>query len=202
VTQDRVEYEILEGDIGYVLLYDFFGSAMEGVDAALGYFEEQKVKGIIFDVRDNPGGLLDYCIGITDHFVDGGVIVYTEDRNGEREYYNATEGRIELPLAVLTNKDSASASEIFAAAIQEAGTGVIVGETTYGKGIVQTLYQFYSDGAGMQLTTSAYYTQSGKSIHKSGVTPDLAVEESEEGDSQLEAALRLLWEQTGYEPES
>lgn len=203
VTQDRVEYDILEGDIGYIWLYDFFGTAIEGVDEALTYFDENAVKGIVFDVRDNPGGSLEYCIKITDRFVDDGVIVYTEDRDGLKVNYNGTPGKNELPLVVLVNGQSASASEIFSAAIQEAGTGIILGETTYGKGIVQTLYSF-PDGAGIQLTTSAYYTASGKSIHEQGVTPDVEVEFDddaalEEGrDNQLEAALALLWEKTGY----
>ena len=202
VTQDRVEYEILEGDIGYIWLYDFFGNAIDGVSEALNYFNDNGVKGIVFDVRDNPGGSLEYCIRITDFFVDDGVIVYTEDRNGHRENYEGTPGKNELPLVVLVNGQSASASEIFSAAIQEAGTGTILGETTYGKGIVQTQYPF-PDGAGMQLTTSAYYTASGKSIHKLGVTPDVevafddAVMRDENRDTQLEAALALLLEQTG-----
>ena len=207
VTQDRVEYEILDGDIGYLLLYDFFGTAIEGVDEALAYFEDNDVVGLIFDVRDNPGGLLDYCIQITDRFVDGGIIVYTEDRYGLRMNYEGSDGRTELPLIVLVNGNSASASEIFSAAIQEAGTGTILGETTYGKGIVQTLYQFQSDGAGMQLTTSAYYTASGKSIHKTGVTPDVEVTFDydaalEEGrDNQLEAALELMRSMTNTNEE-
>ncbi len=205
VTQDRVEYEILEGDIGYILLYDFFGNAIEGIESALENFRENDVKGLIFDVRGNPGGSLDLCIQITDYFVDGGVIVYTEDRYGIRMNYEGEDGRVELPLVILVNGDSASASEIFAAAIQEAGTGTVVGETTFGKGIVQTLYQFYQDGAGMQLTTSAYYTQSGKSIHNTGVTPDVIVSNDpgetgdETTDKQLMKALEILWEETGYE---
>ena len=198
VTQDRVEYEILDGDIGYLLLYDFFGTAVEGVDEAIRHFENNSVKGMIFDVRDNPGGLLDYCIQITDRFVDSGIIVYTEDRYGLRMNYEGTDGRTDLPLIVLVNGNSASASEIFSAAVQEAGTGTVLGETTYGKGIVQTLYQFQSDGAGMQLTTSAYYTAGGKSIHKTGVKPDVEVvfdyeTALEKGrDNQLEAAIELM----------
>ncbi len=201
-VQDRVEYEILEGDIGYVWLYDFFGTAVQGVDEALAFFTENDCKGIIFDVRDNPGGSLDDCLTITDRFLDSGIIVYTKDRNGIRLNYEATPGRVSLPLIILVNGRSASASEIFSAAIQEAGNGIVMGETTYGKGIVQTMYQF-QDGAGMQLTTSAYYTAGGKSIHLSGVTPDYVVEYDmelarEEGrDSQLEAALKLMKELTG-----
>ena len=205
VTEDRVEYEILDGDVGYILLYDFFGNAMDGVKSALQYFKENDVKGIIFDVRDNPGGSLEYCIGITDNFIDGGIIVYTEDRYGGRVNYNATSGSVDLPLIVLVNGNSASASEIFAAAIQEAGAGTIVGETTYGKGIVQTQYGF-EDGSAMQLTTSAYYTQNGKSIHKVGVQPDvevvfdLEIAQNEERDNQLEAALELIRQKIDNEP--
>ncbi|MBQ3668842.1 MAG: S41 family peptidase [Clostridia bacterium] len=200
VTQDRVEYSILEGDVGYILLYDFFGSAIDGVDNALDYFAQNDVKAIIFDVRDNPGGLLDYCVDITDRFVDAGVIVYTKDRYGYRVDYEAEDGKVGLPMVVLINEGSASASEIFSAALQEAGAATVVGTTSYGKGIVQTMYQFPTDGAGMQLTTSAYYTAGGKSIHHTGVSPDIEAALGEDGvDNQLNTALEYLWKEIGYE---
>ena len=137
-------------------------------------------------------------------FLDEGVIVYTLDRQQHKIEYKATNGKVELPVAVIVNGETASASEIFAAALQDYGIASIVGTTTYGKGIVQTQYQFPSDGAGMQLTTSAYYTPNGKSIHKTGVTPDVVVEAAEttqqtllegptlENDPQLKAAWELL----------
>lgn len=160
------------------------------------------MRALVVDVRSNPGGLLDDVVQICDLLVPEGLIVYTEDRQGRRQEYYADADYWDVPMAVLVNGMSASASEIFAAAVQESGRGVIVGETTYGKGIVQTLFSF-SEGDGVQLTTSAYYTASGASIHGQGVTPDIEVSLTDddpivyyapdpEGDEQLRAALEAL----------
>ncbi len=177
-------------------------SVLEGVTEALSAFREAGVRALVVDVRSNPGGLLDDVVQICDLLVPEGLIVYTEDRQGRRQEYYADADYWDVPMAVLVNGMSASASEIFAAAVQESGRGVIVGETTYGKGIVQTLFSF-SEGDGVQLTTSAYYTASGASIHGQGVTPDIEVSLTDddpivyyapdpEGDEQLRAALEAL----------
>ncbi len=204
VVTNRVEYHTLDNGILYVRLYDFFGDAVTGMQSAVEYARENNLSGMIVDLRGNPGGQLDICVNVCDMFLDEGVIVYTLDRQQHKIEYKATNGKVELPVAVIVNGETASASEIFAAALQDYGIASIVGTTTYGKGIVQTQYQFPSDGAGMQLTTSAYYTPNGKSIHKTGVTPDLVVEAAEttqqtllegptlENDPQLKAAWELL----------
>lgn len=185
VSVNRVEFQILEGNVGYLVLYEFFGDAVSGVREALDAFEEAGVRGIIFDVRSNTGGQLDICLDICDMVLPEGLIVYTEDRNGRRENYYSDAECCEIPMVVLVNELSASASEIFAASIQDYGVAKIVGTQTFGKGIVQTQYEFPSDGAGMQLTTSRYFTPKGRSIHGEGVTPDVVVEMNESYDASI-----------------
>lgn len=187
VSVNRVEYQILDGNVGYLVLYEFFGDAVSGVREALNAFEEAGVRGIIFDVRSNTGGQLDICLDICDMVLPEGLIVYTEDRNGRRENYYSDAEHCEIPMVVLVNEMSASASEIFAAAIQDYGVAKIVGTKTFGKGIVQTQYEFPSDGAGMQLTTSRYFTPKGRSIHGEGVTPDVVVEMNDAYDASIYA---------------
>lgn len=203
VNMNRVETYILDGNIGYLELYDFQGDAVEGFEEALKAFEEAGVQGVIVDVRDNPGGYLNVVVDICDMILPEGLIVYTEDRYGKREEFHSDASCNDIPMVVLTNGNSASAAEIFAAAVQDYGRGVVVGETTYGKGIVQSVITFREDGAGMQLTTSAYYTPNGRSIHETGVTPDVEVQPAEgyvranfipdtENDAQLRAAIDAL----------
>lgn len=187
VSVNRVEYQILDGNVGYLVLYEFFGDAVSGVREALNAFKEAGVRGVIFDVRSNTGGQLDICLDICDMVLPEGLIVYTEDRNGRRENYYSDAEHCEIPMVVLVNEMSASASEIFAAAIQDYGVAKIVGTKTFGKGIVQTQYEFPSDGAGMQLTTSRYFTPKGRSIHGEGVTPDVVVEMNDTYDASIYA---------------
>ncbi|MCR4620641.1 MAG: S41 family peptidase [Clostridiales bacterium] len=202
VVSNRVEYHSLDNNILYVRLYDFFGDAVSGMQEAVAYAEEHSFDGMIVDVRGNPGGQLDICVNICDMFLDEGVIVYTLDRQQRRTEYTAKNGKIDIPVAVLVNGESASASEIFAAALKDYSVATIVGTTTYGKGVVQTQYPFSSDGAGMQLTTSAYYTPLGESIDKKGVTPDITVEAAETTQQTLiegptlvnDPQLRAAWE--------
>ena len=203
VSINRVEYQILDGNIGYLVLYEFFGDAVEGVREALEAFQSANVDGVIFDVRSNTGGQLDICLDICDMVLPEGIIVYTEDRCGYREYYYSKAERFEFPMAILVNGLTASASEIFASAAQDYEIAAVVGTQTFGKGIVQTQYPFLSDNAAMQLTTSSYYSPLGRSIHGEGVTPDVKVELNDsydasiyapdlENDNQLKAAYDLL----------
>ena len=199
VNINYVEYSILEGEVGYLSIYQFTGDDVSGVEEALSAFRQAGVTALVVDVRSNPGGLLDDVVKICDMLLPEGLIVYTEDRSGAREEYYADGEYWNVPMAVLVNGDSASASEIFAAAVQDTGRGVVVGEVTYGKGVVQTLYSF-PEGDGVQLTTAAYYTPSGRSIHGQGVTPDIEVALAADAsvvfhapdaqtDAQLQAAL-------------
>lgn len=172
VSINYVEYSILEGDVGYLSIYQFTGDDVEGVKEAISAFQQADVSALVVDVRSNPGGLLTDVVDICDMLLPEGLIVYTEDRSGAREEFYADGEYWDVPMAVLVNGDSASASEIFAAAVQDTGRGIVVGEVTYGKGVVQTLHAF-PEGDGMQLTTATYYTPSGASIHGQGVTPDI-----------------------------
>ncbi len=202
VNINYAEHAILADGIGYLSIYQFTGDDVTGVEEAIAAFQQAGVRGVVVDLRSNPGGLLSDVVSILDMLLPKGRIVYTEDRQGRRQEFYADDEYWDVPLAVLVNGMSASASEIFASAVQEAGRGTIVGERTYGKGIVQTLIGF-PEGDGVQLTTSAYYTGEGRSIHKVGVEPDIVVALEEPhsilydqpdpaGDSQLRKAIEVL----------
>lgn len=198
VSINYVEYQLID-DVGYIHIYEFEGTTAASFHKAVEYFREQNVAGVIIDVRDNPGGMLDSVVEIADTLVPKGRVIYTEDRAGNVTSYYSSDSYWGIPLVMLINGNSASASEILAAAVQDYGMGTIMGTTSYGKGIVQLLMAF-DDGAGMQFTESTYYTPSGRCIHGTGVDPDIVVELSEdydpsirgvdlENDNQLAAAM-------------
>lgn len=203
VSISYVEYQIINGDIGYINISQFSGNDVEGFQEAVSALQAAEVSGVIIDIRNNPGGLLTDVVEIADALLPEGLIAYVEDGHGNRTEYTSDADYWDVPLVVMVNGMSASASELLSAAIQDYGRGTIVGTTTYGKGIVQTLITFAEDGAGMQLTTASYYSPSGRSIHENGVEPDVTVELSEdcdltvpspnlENDNQLAAALEAL----------
>ena len=203
VSISYVEYQIINGDIGYINISQFSGNDVEGFQEAVSALQAAEVSGVIIDIRNNPGGLLTDVVEIADALLPEGLIAYVEDGHGNRTEYTSDADYWDVPLVVLVNGMSASASELLSAAIQDYGRGTIVGTTTYGKGIVQTLSTFAEDGAGLQLTTASYYSPSGRSIHENGVEPDVTVELSEdcdltvpspnlENDNQLAAALEAL----------
>lgn len=203
VSISYVEYQIINGDIGYINISQFSGNDVEGFQEAMSALQAAEVSGVIIDIRNNPGGLLTDVVEIADALLPEGLIAYVEDGHGNRTEYTSDADYWDVPLVVMVNGMSASASELLSAAIQDYDRGTIVGTTTYGKGIVQTLITFAEDGAGMQLTTASYYSPSGRSIHENGVEPDVTVELSEdcdltvpspnlENDNQLAAALEAL----------
>lgn len=203
VRYSNVASAMLEGGVGYIAIFQFSGDDVEAFARALEELQRGGASALIIDLRNNPGGLLGDVTAIADQLLDGGLIVYTEDRSGAREEFYAEAGACELPLAVLVNGSSASASEILAAAVQERGRGAVVGTQTYGKGVVQSLVSFESDGSGMQYTSSRYFTPNGRSIHGEGVAPDVVVEAGKgwrcpsgepdlQNDDQLRAAAQLL----------
>lgn len=205
VTISNVSHSMLEDGVGYIGIYQFTGDDVTAFKAALNALESANARALVIDLRNNPGGLLDDVVAIADMLLPEGLVVYTEDRAGSRQDYYSDGECSELPVAVLINGMSASASEILAAAVQDRGRGVVVGEQSYGKGIVQTIVDFEEDGAGMQYTSSCYYTPSGKNIHGTGVTPDIEVGDGAdfvpdanspdaEADAQLRAALNALRE--------
>ena len=203
VHVSNVNCAVLEGNIGYIEIYQFSGDDVEGFRAAMEEMQSAGVRGLMVDLRNNPGGLLTDVVEIADLLLPEGTVVYVENRAGERITYSSDAQYWDVPLVVLINGMSASASEILAAAVQDFDRGALVGTRSYGKGIVQSLLVFESDGAGMQYTSATYYTPSGRCIHGTGVMPDIVAEASEgyynltgvpdpENDVQLKAALEQL----------
>ena len=199
-----VEYEMLEDNIGYISIYEFTGQAVSQYEEAFEELQSQGMKRMIIDVRNNPGGLLTSVCDLLEDMLPEGLMVYTEDKDGKRQEYTCDgENELEMPLVVLVNGNSASASEIFAGAIQDYGTGTIVGTTTFGKGVVQSLIPF-TDGSAIKTTTAKYYTPSGRCIHGTGIEPDVEVELTEgleqkseltyEEDNQLQTAVETVKE--------
>ena len=205
VQISTVEYEMMDNQIGYIRLVEFDEVTADQFKEALEDLENQNMEKLIIDVRNNPGGVLQVVCDMLDQLLPEGLIVYTEDKNGNRkEYTSDEEHQFTKPLAVLANENSASASEIFAGAIQDYGIGTIVGTTTFGKGIVQRTF-YLSDGTGVKLTVAKYYTPKGHDIHKKGITPDVEIELDEElknqssisheEDNQLQKAIQVLQEE-------
>jgi len=186
-----IEYEMKENQIGYILVSAFEGTTLSQFQKALDDLSAQGMKGLVIDLRDNPGGNLSTVCEMADLILPVGRIVYTQEKNGERDYYHSDDlHKLEIPLAVLINENSASASEIFAGAIQDYEWGTIVGTTSFGKGIVQRLYQL-DGGTCLKMTTSEYFTPNGRNIHGIGIEPDIVVE-YEYDDNQLERAMECL----------
>lgn len=194
VEKKTVKYEITGDDIGYIRITEFDSVTVVQFQDAVDDLMGQGVQGLIFDLRDNPGGLLTAVCDIVDYLLPEGLIVYTEDRNGVGEEYKSDdEHYVNCPMAVLVNGNSASGSEIFAGALQDHEAAVIIGTTTYGKGVVQNTYEL-SDGSALKLTVEKYYTPNGQDIDGNGITPDYVVEEgdSQEEDLPLNKALEVL----------
>ena len=191
-----VEYKMLDENIGYIAISEFDDVTDEQFIAALEDLKSQGMKNLTIDLRNNGGGLVDVTCNILDQLLPEGLIVYTEDKNGERqEEYSDAEHYFDGKMAVLVNGNSASASEIFAGAIKDYGVGTLIGTQTFGKGIVQSLFPL-SDGSAIKITVSRYYTPAGNNIHGVGITPDIILErdmESEE-DNQLQKAIEVLSE--------
>lgn len=194
-----VEYKMQDDQIGYIAISEFDNITYEQFKEALTDLQNQKMKGLVVDLRDNPGGNLDTVCDILDLLLPEGTIVYTEDKKGERETYTSDEEhKVELPMAVLVNENSASASEIFAGAMQDYDAAEIVGMTTYGKGIVQQLFPM-TDGTCVKLTISEYFTPNGRNIHGKGIVPDVEIqyeysEENPDRDNQLNKAIEIIEE--------
>lgn len=196
-----VKSELLEGDIGYIRLTSFDVPTASDFLNHLSRLKMQGIKGIIIDVRNNPGGLMNVSTDIADELLGKATIVYTEDKNGNKEYIYSDNKLTDLPLVILVNGGSASASEILAVAVQDNGRGLLVGTTTFGKGVVQRLRDL-PDGSGIKLTVSEYFTPADKNIHGIGIEPDFVVELNEEAegigidyleqDNQLQKAIEEL----------
>ena len=189
-----VESRMIDEEIGYIAITEFDDVTEDQFMTALGSLESQGMKKLIIDLRDNGGGLVDVTCAILDRLLPEGLIVYTEDKYGNRqEETSDAENYFAGDMAVLVNENSASASEIFAGAIKDYGVGTLIGTQTFGKGIVQSLFPL-EDGSAVKITVSRYYTPSGNNIHEVGITPDIIVEADRESleDVQLLKAIEVL----------
>ena len=199
VELPSVYSEMLEDDIGYIQITEFKSVTYHQFTDAYEQLQTDGMQRLIVDLRDNPGGYVDVVCDILREILPEGIIFYTEDKHGEREeFFSDGESPISIPLVVLVNGDSASASEIFAGAVKDYDIGTIVGTTTYGKGVVQSI-RAYPDGSAVKLTTSHYYTPKGHDIHEVGIEPDVIVETEDGRDAQLERACELLAAESGAE---
>ena len=190
IEQTTVEWEMLNEDTGYISISSFMSGTADEFSDALKAVEDRGAGSLVLDLRDNGGGLVDSCIEIADQFLDKGIVTYLENKDGKRVDYESEDGKTDLETVVLVNENSASASEILAAALQDNGIK-LVGETTYGKGVVQSTVKL-SDGTALKLTIMQYFSPEGRTINGKGVKPDYSVDGSEDGDPQLEKALSLL----------
>ena len=196
-----VKYEMKEDKIGYIHLEQFTEASAKQFKDAVDALTEEGMSGLVIDVRDNPGGTLTSVLAITDYLMPEGLIMYEEDKYGRKQEYRSTDAAamLNVPCVILTNENSASAAEVFSGAMKDNKLATIVGKTTYGKGIVQTL-RMLSDGTGLKYTVRHYFTPNGHDIHGVGIKPDIEVDldkklyASEGIDSQLEAAVKHLKE--------
>ena len=196
-----VDYMVAEDNIGYIYISQFTDSAASQFKKAMDALTEQGVEGLIIDVRDNPGGTLTSVLAIADYLMPEGLIMYEEDKHGERVEYRSTDAdaHLTVPCVVLTNGNSASAAEVFTGALKDHKLAVIMGTKTFGKGIVQTL-RMLSDGTGLKFTVKNYFTPLGNNIHGVGITPDIEIEldkelyKNEGIDNQYQAAINYFKE--------
>ena len=201
IESPTVEYSMLDDQMGYVQLVEFDDVTVDQFSKALDALKAENAQGMILDLRGNPGGNLSTILEIADMLLDKGMILYIEDKNGNRDEYYANAGMDwELPIVLLVDGNSASASEVLSGALKDHGRATLVGTTTFGKGIVQNL-RTLKDGSALKLTVSAYYTPNGINVHGTGIEPDVVVAFDAEAyygeeqiDNQLEKAKEVLGE--------
>jgi carboxyl-terminal processing protease len=190
-----VRYELLENHNGYVRVSQFQEKTDDEFENAMKALEEENkgaLKGLILDLRNNPGGLLDQAVKVADRFIESGLIVSVQGRNEDQKvkFQAHPQGAINhSPLVVLVNGGSASGAEIVAGAIQDHGRGILIGTQTFGKGSVQTIFPL-KDGSGLRLTTARYYTPSGRSIQAKGIVPDIIVKPSQPEEEKVAPLLK------------
>ena len=200
-----VDSQMLENNVGYIRITEFVQTTTGQFETALNDLKAQGMTSLIVDLRSNPGGLVSSVTDILQNIIPKGMIVYTEDKyNNRNEDQSTGEKQLDMPLVVLVNENSASASEIFAGAVKDRQCGTLIGTTTFGKGIVQGI-QNLSDGSGAKMTTSRYYTPNGVCIQGKGIEPDITLEYQFLGnddqaysyslDNQIQKALEVLKDQ-------
>lgn len=196
-----VEGKMLDNGIAYIQISEFQTNTATQFEEILANLEKQDMKGLIVDVRSNPGGLLKSVVQILDDILPEGTVVYTEDKYGKKDVYSSDAKCINYPMVVLVNENSASASEIFAGAIKDYKYGTLVGTKTFGKGIVQSIFPL-EDGDALKITTAKYFTPNGNYIHGVGIEPDVELEYEYSGktdeaydmkyDNQLQKAIEIM----------
>ena len=207
--ETNVYYTVMDGNVGYLALTGFTANAQSQFDAALKDLQSQGITSLVLDLRDNGGGLVSVCVDIADHIIGKGTVTYLEMRDGYQEKYSATsDDELNIPIVVLVNGNSASASELLTLCLMDYGKVTVVGTQTYGKGIAQSTYGL-KDGTAIKFTVAKYYSPEGTNIHGEGITPDVIVELPEDvtfasiktngipdvtKDTQLQEALRILKE--------
>jgi len=203
IKMSNIKSEIISGDIGYIKLNMFDNEIAMYFRSDLDALLKKGIRGLIIDLRDNPGGSYEQVVQIADRMIGEGVIVYTEDRAGKKDVKMSDKAGFDLPLVILINGNSASASEILAGAVKDNKAGVLVGTKTFGKGLVQEL-KLLRDGSGIKVTVSRYFTPSGVCIHGVGIKPDIEVELPAEyrnvpasqiprsEDTQLQTAINVI----------
>lgn len=197
INVETVKYKVLENQIGYISISEFDSVTGAQFAKALKQLQKKNIEGLVVDLRNNPGGSLSTVCDILDSILPKGLIVYTKDKNGKKEEYTSDEKhRLNLPMSVLVNGQSASASEIFAGAVQDYGKAEIIGTQTYGKGVVQNLFDL-KDGTCVKLTISEYFTPKGRNIDGKGITPDVKIEykynaKDPKADNQLDKAVSVV----------
>ncbi|MCC6094029.1 MAG: S41 family peptidase [Eubacterium sp.] len=202
LTKETIKKEVVKGSmlkdkIGYIQIAGFNRLTSEQFGDALAQLQKEGMQGLVIDLRDNLGGLVSACCDTLRQFLPKGTLVYEQDRNGEeRERTNDTDNQIDLPIVLLVNENTASASEMFTGAVLDYGVGIAVGSTTYGKGIEQDSYTL-SDGSVLKITTTHYYTPKHNDINSSGITPNISVEQSEDSasDTVLDTASAVVREE-------
>lgn len=209
ITRSRVKVinvmsEVVEGNIGLIRMAMFDGEVEKDFNQHLDNLLQKGIRGLVIDVRDNPGGNYDQVVAIADRILPAKkLIVYTQDKQGSKKEEFATAGELDIPIVVLINGYSASASEVLAAALKDNEKAILIGTKSYGKGLVQSLYSL-KDGSGLKITIARYFTPSGKTIHKIGLKPDIEVQEPDrykdtsvvdiprDQDTQLNKAIQFL----------
>lgn len=202
IKEKTVSRKMLDGDIGYISVSAFEKITEKQFIAAVDYLEKKGEKGLIIDLRNNGGGLLDVAIGMLDRLLPKKLVVYTKDKTGTaQEYYTKDDKEVSVPIMVLVNENSASASEVFCGALRDYGKAKLIGTKTFGKGIVQSSFEL-EDGTAIKFTTSKYYTPKGTNIHGKGFEPDIKLkytgkmtvlkESKYKIDNQVNAALDYL----------
>ena len=204
VIVPSVSHRMLYDKIGYIRISSFVNGTQKDFEDALADLQGQGMQGIVFDMRDNGGGMVDSVVAILDDILPAGTVVYTMDKSGKREDYTSDDAKkIDIPVTVLVNENTASAAEIFTGAIRDFNYGTIIGTNTFGKGIVQSTVPL-SDGSAVKITVATYYTPSGECIHEKGIKPDIELEFSyadenpteydELKDNQVQKAMEVLGE--------